>query len=244
MVAANKGTPLFSLFMSWSSEALYKILAGEHDRVKKHLEGLGMTPEQIKNTRKRVWRRFGRYSCPPPSVIIRGLLDIYCFFENMEDPLRPGHKVLTGNAERIFKKELQYVCFRVLSDKPWMNMYVRRCICKTTGLILFRCLRTSSPLEGLFFHLRLSQSALAKGGGLELENARGNLFDLVWTIKAAIKAGKMKDVGHYNLWMVDSLHDMCTSYTGGNESSWPDFLKGWSKVDNTIEPLHISRHQL
>jgi hypothetical protein len=30
---------------------------------------------------------------------------------------------------------------------------------------------------------------------------------------------------------------MYTSYTGGNDSSWPDFLKGWSKVDNTIEPL-------
>ena len=235
MVAANKGSPLFGLFMSWSSDALYKVLPGEHDRVKRHLQAMNLSTLEIKRTKRRVWKRLCRYSCPGPEMIIRGLLDIYLFFKDMEDPLRPGCSFFTSDAHQIFEKEMAYVCKGFLSDKPGMEMYVRRDVA-STGLQRYRCIRSSSALEGYFLHLRLAQNAQAKGAGLRFENARGNLFDYAWTVRAAVVAGKMPDVGHCQLWMVDALYDVCCAHTKGNKTTWPPFLKSWSKVDTTVDP--------
>ena len=68
MVAAEKTSPGYGIFMSYVSAAIFKILPGEHDRVRRHLEGLNMTTESIGRVPRRYWRRMARYTCPEPEV--------------------------------------------------------------------------------------------------------------------------------------------------------------------------------
>ena len=116
----------------------YLILEGEHARVRRHMEGLGMSAEAISRAPRRYWRRMARYSCPEPSIIIRGLFDVYTFFREMDDPLRPGHKFLTHDAEAIFVKEIGYVQKGYLSDMPGVNYYFCVRICSRTQFVYLR----------------------------------------------------------------------------------------------------------
>ena len=68
MVGAEKNSPAYGIFMAYLSAAIFKILPGEHDRVRRHMEGLGMTPGDISRAPRRYWRRRARFSCPEPEV--------------------------------------------------------------------------------------------------------------------------------------------------------------------------------
>ena len=92
MSAADKNSPMFRVFMGYVSDAIYKMLPGEADRVRAHLVLLGMDDQKIRRVRRKYWRRKARYSCPAPAVILDGLLDVFEFFREMDDPLRcPFH---------------------------------------------------------------------------------------------------------------------------------------------------------
>jgi hypothetical protein len=97
ILAVEKGTPAFNLFMSLLSDALFWLLPGETVRVRKHCEALGMTPEQIDKLKRKYWRRKCRYACPAPRLLLRAFYDIYAFFRGMLDPLKPGHQMLVPN---------------------------------------------------------------------------------------------------------------------------------------------------
>ena len=90
IMGMEKGTPAFNLFMSLLSDAVFWILPGEADRVRAHCIALGMDEEQIAKLPRQYWRRRCRYSCPQPRLILRGLVDIYLFFRDMPDPLKPA----------------------------------------------------------------------------------------------------------------------------------------------------------
>ena len=165
VLAVEKGSPIFNLFMSLASDALFWMLPGEDDRVRKHCEALGMQPEQINQLRRKYWRRRARYACPAPRLILRALVDLYLFFKGMRDPLKPSSYVYVPNAEKIFLKECAYVQQGLLSDPPGMNMYRIVGQCKRTKLIKFRSLRTSSALEGSFLHYSRSLHPTAKAAG-------------------------------------------------------------------------------
>ena len=104
MAAVEKNSPAFKIFMGYVSDAIYKMLHGEADRVRIHMRLLGMDEDAIRRTRRRYWRRMARYTCPDPATIIRGLYDVYAFFREMEDPARPGHGFFVDSAEKIFLK--------------------------------------------------------------------------------------------------------------------------------------------
>ena len=87
LLAVEKGTPAFNLFMSLVSDALFWILAGETARVRKHCELLGMSSEQIDKLKRKYWRRKCRYACPVPRLLLRAFHDVYVFFRGMLDPL-------------------------------------------------------------------------------------------------------------------------------------------------------------
>lgn len=127
-------------------------------------------------------------------------------FSSRQDPSRGGGKFFVDGSFTIFKKEIAYVQEGLLSDVPpqnteWHSMrfachrhassllrfqvpnmfmyqYVRTL---KTGFKVFRCLRTSSPLEGYHLHFRQAQHPGAKCAGPRLEMPRSNLFDFAWS---------------------------------------------------------------
>jgi hypothetical protein len=237
MVSAEKSSLLFRTFMSYVSDAVYKMLPGEADRVRRHMEKLGMTSETIKQVGRRYWRRRAKYSCPDPETIIRGLVDVFNFFRDMEDPDRPGHRFLVSNAYDIFLKEVKYVQKGLLSDPPGMNMYIRVRECCRTGFIFYRNRRSTCALEGYHLHLRAAQHPCARGSGPQLEMARSLLFDFAWNVKAAVKANIMVDHGHYNIWLVDGLSDVCRGWRGEWHHARPSVLRSHRRTDTTIAPI-------
>ena len=201
-----KGTPIYNLFMSLVSDACYRILPGEEERIRKHCkEQLKMSDAQIDALPRKYFRKHCRYSCPPPEDIIRNLFEIYAFFRSLPDPRkRDRHTCLTSDHARIFKKEIAYVRKGLLSDPPKMEMY--RLVGRTKmGLERFRCLRTTSALEAHFLHYSRSLHATAKSSGPKALNMRTTYFDFAWTLRAAEAAGRMKPIGHNQPWMIDQL---------------------------------------
>ncbi len=57
ILAVEKGTPAFNLFMSLLSDALLWLLPGKGARVRNHCEALGMSSEQIDKLKRKYWRR-------------------------------------------------------------------------------------------------------------------------------------------------------------------------------------------
>jgi hypothetical protein len=53
ILAVEKGTPAFNLFMSMISDALFRLLPGETARVRNHCEALGMSSEQIDKLKRK-----------------------------------------------------------------------------------------------------------------------------------------------------------------------------------------------
>ena len=80
-------------------------------------------------------------------MIIRGIVDVFNLFVEMDDPSRPGMKFFAGNACTLVLKELAYVCKGLLSDKPGVRMYVKKGAIAATGFVRYRCRRTTSALE-------------------------------------------------------------------------------------------------
>ena len=54
---------------------------------------------------------------------------------------------------------------------------------------------------------------------------RTNLFDFAWSLKAAAAAGRMKDIGHSQPWLIDDLADVCRKWLP--ETDLPPLLRHW-----------------
>ena len=65
---------------------------------------------------------------------------------------------------------------------------------------------------------------------------RSNLWDFAWSLSAAAKAGRMKQIFHSWPWLVDMLADVCRWIPDGE---LPAVLIGWRRTDTTIEPTTI-----
>ena len=237
MVAAQKDSPTYGKFMAYVSAAIFKILPGEHARVRRHMEGLGMSAEAISRAPRRYWRRMARYSCPDPEIITRHLYDVFSFFSTMKDPARPTSNFFVADAWAIFVKEIGYVQKGYLSDVPGMNMYVYQRTCARTGYIFYRSRRSSSALEGYHLHLRAAQHPCAKSSGYKLETARTNLFDFAWNVRAAERAGHLPRHGHFSLWLVDTLAKLCDGWLEPDTDAYPPALQGWRRTRLDVAPL-------
>ena len=115
--------------------------------------------------------------------------------------------------------------------------YIRIRICKRTGHVYHRNRRSSSQLEGYHLHLRAAQHPCAKSSGLRLEMARTNYFDFVWNVKAAVAANVMVDHGHFHLWLVDALADVCRGWRDEGHTARPAALRSWQRTDTMVEPI-------
>ena len=134
------------LFKIMTSDAMFKILPGEHDAVKAHASACGC--KDTKKLRRKYFKLLAMYSCPEPEVIVNGLLDVYFFFKDLPNPNGKGGGCLTADAEAILKKELKYVQLGLLSDIPGMKMYVEVGVFAKSGRTRLRCIRGTNALEG------------------------------------------------------------------------------------------------
>ena len=74
-----------------------------------------------------------------------------------------------------------------------------------SGLAIYRCLRTSSALEGYHLHLRrcVDEAWAAGEGWLD---AVMNLFDFRWNVLAGRRIGLYDDsIGHFEVYLRDML---------------------------------------
>ena len=197
ILAVEKGTPAFNLFMSLISDGLFWLLPYETVRVRNHCEALGMTREQIDKLKRKYWRLKCRYACPAPRLLLRAFHDVYVFFRGMLDPLKPGHQMLVPNHEAIFRKEMKYVQDGLLSDPPGMDMYLVVGIHPKTRLLMLRTLQNSSDLEGHFLHYSRAIHPTAKGSKWPIP-ARAN--ELVrFCLVAESGSSCRPDEGHWPL---------------------------------------------
>jgi hypothetical protein len=87
-------------------------------------------------------------------VLLARLRAVYEFFAELFDPSAPDQRpFFVGHHANVFKNSMHYVSQGLLSDPPGMDMYLQVKVL-STGLIVYRSLRSTSPLEGYHLHLR------------------------------------------------------------------------------------------
>ena len=259
LMAQSKSSTLFKYFCVATSDAIFQVWEGDartpgtREHVKAHLRrryklgvGVDMTDPQlaaaetkrvdelIKRVRRGYWRSHCRFSITSPRELARRLLSVYFFFRDMDDP-ETGRPFFSSGHEAICRRELGYVAKGELSDHPTIPLYfeLRRL---SSGLVLSRCLRTSSGLEGYHQHLENAVSKCAKAAGLRFTEAMTNEFDWRWTVRAVREAGLIPGwVRHYNLSMIEYLHDTAVKLLGAVDG--PQVVPGWRRTKLMAAPL-------
>ena len=79
----------------------------------------------------------------------------------------------------------------------------------------------------------------ARASGPELEHVRSNLFDFVWTLRAAMKANLFQSSSRYWPWLNDLLSDVCDGCNWLQPEEVPAVLHGWRRTDRSIKPVTI-----
>ena len=64
------------------------------------------------------------------------------------------------------------------------------------------------------------------------------MFDFAWSLKAAAAAGRMKDIGHSQPWLIDDHADVCRKWLP--ETDLPPLLRQWKRTDTSREPCTFS----
>ena len=238
LLAVHTRSELAKTFNVMTSEALFTMCEGEWERLVQHLKhpaGGSMTDDQIKKIRRSYKRKMCRYAVLGPDVLVRRLYDIYCLYDGMMDPERPGQRCFVSNAHDIMLKEMWYVRTGLLSDLPGVPMY--RVVGRlATGLEVHRGRRTSSALEGQHLHWRQAQHPGAKHSGPLTTATRALLFDLSWNVRAAQAANLMPDIGHSSIWLVDMIFDVVQTHNLP-KSCIPKLYQSWTRTDTSHDPL-------
>jgi hypothetical protein len=148
----------------------------------------------------------------------------------MLDPLKPGHQMLVPNHRNNFLKQMKYVQEGLLSDPPGMDMYLVVGIHPKTRLLMLRTLRrilqSSRDTSCTTPAPSIRRQKAASGRYLHV---RTNLFDFAWSLKAAAAAGRMKDIGHSQPWLIDDHADVCRKWLP--ETDLPPLLRQWKRTD-------------
>lgn len=258
-MAQSKSSTLFKYFCVATSDAVFQVwegdasVAGTREHCKAHLrkrfkfgEDVDMTDPTaaaaekkrvdglIKRVRRGWWRTHCRFSIGAPRELARRLLQVYYFFRELDDP-ETGRPFLSSGHEAICRRELGYVAQGLLSDHPTIPLYfeLRRA---STGLVISRCLRTSSGLEGYHQHLENAVSKCAKAAGLRFTAAMTNEFDWRWVVRAVRKAGLIPLwVRHFNLSLIEYLLDTAIKLLGADEGA--HIVSGWRRTRLMESPL-------
>jgi hypothetical protein len=147
-----------------------------------------------------------RYVCPDPVTIMLALQAAFLCFSKVIDP-GSGKSFLLGTWRSLLRTQLKYVAAGLLSDCPSVSMYMamRKMAC---GLIIYRCLRGSSALEGYHAHLRRLLEHCYSASD-ETRDAIVNCFDFRFNVRAA-RAASLFDpnVKHFNMSLLDEIDSL------------------------------------
>eukprot|EP00037_Helgoeca_nana_P030980 m.390282 g.390282 ORF g.390282 m.390282 type:complete len:791 (+) comp28299_c0_seq4:6699-9071(+) len=160
-------------------------------------------------------------------------------FTSILSTLKPPRVFSSPTRFLHFKQQMKYVQSGVLSDPPGMSMYIatRRL---GTGLQLYRCLRSTSQLEGYHLHLSRAVNPGARNAGVVYHNERSLWFNHRWNVRARVAAGLCPDIGHSRLWITDCLYHILrgNSATVSDDPKLPVLLRQWGNwvVDCELTP--------
>lgn len=73
-----------------TSDAIFKPLSGERERITEHLRKLGMNDTRISGVARKYWRRHSRKSIPSPAQLERDLTFVCVSFAFLPSLLRSG----------------------------------------------------------------------------------------------------------------------------------------------------------
>jgi hypothetical protein len=209
LAASSKESYLYTYFCRACSDALYKVEPGDKAKLIEVLKSRGMSDADIKKVRRSYFRRRCRYCIPDPQTLVDNLEAIFALFDGLTDP-KTGWSFFSSDARSRFDMALKYVRAGFLSDPPGMAMYVA--IGQTRdGVVVYRCLRTSSSVEGYHQHLSRCVSACAKSAGTEWLDLLRQKFDFCWTVRSLRRIGWYKGCQHCDIALADRLHSLAAS---------------------------------
>jgi hypothetical protein len=173
---------------------------------KKRWPQLHGDPSKIASIPWHFFRKHMRFICPDPVTIMLALQAAFLCFSKVIDP-GSGKSFLLGTWRSLLRTQLKYVAAGLLSDCPSVSMYMAmgKMAC---GLIIYRCLRGSSALEGYHAHLRRLLEHCYSASD-ETRDAIVNCFDFRFNVRAA-RAASLFDpnVKHYNMALLDEIDSL------------------------------------
>eukprot|EP00941_MAST-03F_sp_MAST-3F-sp1_P002750 g2750.t1 len=106
-----------------------------------------------------------------------------------------------------------------------------------TGLVRYRCYRTSSALEGRHLHLHCIQKPCAKHASLRTTCNLINRFDFHWTVRQLIQRGRLPaELKHLNVELLDQI----AYYL---EKLKLNKLDGWERKGvQSVDPKKLVQH--
>ena len=212
------------------ADVFFKPMKGERERLQADMR-LRFTDQQISRFGRSYYRRFTRHVCPPPHEQLRDFYDWYQFWSRFPHPTISGRSMFTANPWDIFKHECKYVQQGFTSDPPGVLMYVP---VRTTkyGRVIYRCLRSSSQVEGWHNFLIRNTDFRAKAASQRIKDAclRGSRDS--WNVRSAVAANVIPPIYHFRL----ALRDMLCDIVKHTPLRIMEALRGWRRVDQSIAP--------
>ena len=230
MCAAKPGDYAWKVCVSDLTSVFFKPMKGERERLLRDMKRR-FPEENIRHYGRSYFRRFTRCVCPPPREQLQDFFDWYRFWSTFPHPTMDGRTMFTADSWAIFKHECTYIQQGFTSDPPGMNMYV---LVRTTkyGRDIYRCLRSSSQVEGWHNFLIRNTDVRARASGQRAKDAclRGSRD--VWNVRSAVKAGVIPCILHHRVYLRDMLCDIVR----GSPLEAMVALKGWRRVDQSLAP--------
>ena len=174
---------------------------------------------------------------------MKGIERVFAFFQHMDDP-DSKHKFFVPTWKTQLQKSLQYVAEGYLSDNPTLSQYIH---VKTlrTGFKVYRCTRTSSPLEGYHKWLRMLVEHCYHASAEWLDSV-ANAFDFRWNVRAGrtLKLqGYENGVCHFDIDLRNAIAN-CLSQTPFQtqaQKQLPNFFQLKDIKATVIHGLHFAK---
>ena len=144
--ACSKESYLFAPFCRAISDAIFKCNPDDRRELHASLRARGLSDQAIKGLRRSYMRSRCRHTVPEPKVLAEHLWAVHDLFGGLHDP-KTGAHFFNSTARRRFENAVAYCNKGLVSDVPGLCYYQEK---RTTaqGIKVYRCLRSSSALEG------------------------------------------------------------------------------------------------
>jgi hypothetical protein len=222
-LACSKESCLFPYFCTMVSSAIFILVEGEDDRLKDDLRKRGFSETYIDALPRSRYRKLCQYSVPPPRELADRLIKVYLFFSVLKEPGNNNYFFIPGHSKR-FATSMEHVLKGLLSDPEGMEMYLPLRVTKS-GFQIYRCLRSSSQLEGYHLHVNETFKAGGKAAGPMYKECVVNSFDFSWNVACLKRTGTISDrVHHLNFRLIEDLHSLGVAVLGAEEAVIPNWV--------------------